>query len=126
MEIKNKLLKPVVLGLTYLVLATGCSSNQVSKQQNFDFRAYQMQEEIIRIRNERTRFYLQTSAGMKSGTVKTRKWKNGYVVIEGDCSPVKSRSYREALHQADTNGDGWVSLNEAKKYYRQTIEDRIR
>ena len=127
MEIKNYFLKPVLLGLTYLVLATGCSSNQhVSKPQNFDYRAYQIQEQVIRMRNEKTRFLLQTTAGMKNGTVRTRKMADGYVVIEGDGAAVNTKSYQETCRQADFNHDGWVSPSEARKHYHRTIEDKIK
>ena len=120
-----KILKPVVMGLTYLVLATGCSSDyhKVNRRQNLPYHSL---ERNIQIRNNRTRLFLQTSAGMKEGTVHTRRSANGYVVIEGDGSSIKSRNYRKACHQADTNGDGWVSPSEAKKYYRNTIENRLR
>ena len=63
---------------------------------------------------------------MQEGTVHTRKRADGYVVIEGDGSSVKSRSYRKARHQADTNGDGWVSPSEAKRFYHNTIENRLK
>ena len=125
MEIKD-FLKPVLIGLTYLVLATSCSSdNHQSKARSFDYHSYRMQEEIIKIRNNRTRFYLKSTAGIKDGTVHTKKLSNGYVFVEGNCPSVKSNSYRRALHQADFNNDGFVSSDEAKKYYRQTIEDQL-
>jgi hypothetical protein len=127
MEFKNNILKPVLLGLTYLVLTTGCSSNQhTSNQQNFNYQSYQVQEKVIRMRNERTRFFLQTAAGMKNGTVQTHRQENGYVVIEGDGASVKSRSYKKACHQADTNRDGFVSPSEARRFYHQTIENKLK
>jgi hypothetical protein len=125
MEIKNYLLKPVLLGLTYLVLATGCSQPQQNKS-SFNYQTHQTQERNIRIRNNRTRFFLQTSAGMKNNTVQTRRQNNGDVVIEGDGASVNSRSYRKACHQADINHDGWVSPTEAKKFYHRTIENRLK
>ena len=113
------------MGLTYLVLATGCSSNyhKVNRRQNLPYHSL---ERNIQIKNNRTRLFLQTAAGMKSGTVHPKRRANGYVVIKGDGSPVKSRSYRKACHQADKNRDGWVSPSEAKRFYHKTIENKLK